>query len=84
MEATDLPLDELKQVTLAKVQELVTDQSKGSTPRYTNFSNNFEFIYYSLVSVEYTWKLYMSDQQKCQLRVVYLTLKFLDHVLQFC
>ena len=36
MEATDLPLDELKQVTLAKVQELVTDQSKGSTPRYTN------------------------------------------------
>ena len=54
MEATDLPLDELKQVTLAKVQELVTDQSKGSTPRYTNFSNNFEFIYYSLVSVEYT------------------------------
>ena len=34
MEATDLPLDELKQVTLAKVQELVTDQSKGSTPRY--------------------------------------------------
>ena len=44
MEATDLPLDELKQVTLAKVQELVTDQSKGSTPRYTNFGN-FGFIY---------------------------------------
>ena len=82
MEATDLPLDELKQVTLAKVQELVTDQSKGSTPRYTNF-DNFGFIYYSLVSVEYTWKLYMSDQQKCQVSV-YLTLKFLAHVLQFC
>ena len=80
MEATDLPLDELKQVTLAKVQELVTDQSKGSTPRYTNFGN-FGFIYLVLNTL-CTWKLYMSDQQKCQVSV-YLTLKFLVHVLQF-
>ena len=37
MEATDLPLDELKQVTLAKVQELVTDQSGNGSPRYTEY-----------------------------------------------
>ena len=33
MEAAEMPLEELKQATLAKVQEMVTDQSDGS-PRY--------------------------------------------------
>ena len=33
MEASEMPLEELKQATLAKVQEMVTDQSEGS-PRY--------------------------------------------------
>ena len=34
MEAVEMPLEELKQATLAKVQEMVTDQSDGS-PRYS-------------------------------------------------
>ena len=39
MEATEMPLEELKQATLAKVQEMVTDQSDGS-PRYSSFSED--------------------------------------------
>ena len=30
MEAAEMPLEELKQATLAKVQEMVTDQTEGS------------------------------------------------------
>ena len=38
MEAAEMPLDELKQATLAKVQEMVSDQADGS-PRYQTWIN---------------------------------------------
>ena len=43
MEASDMPLEELKQATLAKVQEMVTDQSDGS-PRYFFSAGSYENI----------------------------------------
>ena len=38
-----MPLEELKQATLAKVQEMVTDQSDGS-PRYFFSAGSYENI----------------------------------------
>ena len=43
MEATEMPLEELKQATLAKVQEMVTDQSDGS-PRYFFHYGCYDYI----------------------------------------